>query len=160
VLGVFKVVTRPLLKEPVGATLPVALVGGAVGDEGVVSSARGTVTKLERGYLVNLDVAWRASGLCDRCLEPVTWESHGTIEETFGREAGEETRPLEDETIDLEPVLEELMFLERPAKILCRADCRGLCPHCGANRNLHDCDCSDDEVDPRFLPLLRWKKEE
>ena len=46
----------------------------------------------------------------------------------------------------------ELLELEFPRKILCREDCRGLCPHCGHDLNLGPCDCKP-EIDPRWEPL-------
>lgn len=43
--------------------------------------------------------------------------------------------------IELADVAREQVLLSLPMKILCRADCRGLCPRCGANRNLDECHC-------------------
>ena len=40
-----------------------------------------------------------------------------------------------------------------PATILCREDCAGLCPACGANRNAGDCGCVVVETDPRWDAL-------
>jgi uncharacterized protein len=40
-----------------------------------------------------------------------------------------------------------------PATLLCRADCAGLCPHCGANLNEGSCDCEEDTSDPRWDAL-------
>lgn len=46
------------------------------------------------------------------------------------------------------PVWEEAA-LAAPAKYLCKADCAGLCPHCGANWNYETCTCSteDESID-------------
>ncbi|MDR0827222.1 MAG: DUF177 domain-containing protein [Desulfovibrio sp.] len=48
----------------------------------------------------------------------------------------------------------EEFSLSLPAKPLCKNDCRGLCPVCGANLNLEPCSCADDAGDPR-LRILR-----
>ncbi len=40
-----------------------------------------------------------------------------------------------------------------PVSILCREDCAGLCPTCGANRNLAPCDCVVEVVDSRWEAL-------
>ena len=40
-----------------------------------------------------------------------------------------------------------------PATLLCRADCAGLCPHCGTNLNEGSCDCEEDTSDPRWDAL-------
>jgi uncharacterized protein len=41
--------------------------------------------------------------------------------------------------LDLGPLLSEAFALEIPYTTLCKADCRGLCPVCGASRNQQDC---------------------
>ena len=38
-------------------------------------------------------------------------------------------------------------------KPLCRPDCRGLCPHCGCDLNIEQCDCKDEQLDPRLAVL-------
>jgi len=38
-------------------------------------------------------------------------------------------------------------------KPLCHADCKGLCPQCGANLNLESCTCENVQVDPRLAVL-------
>jgi uncharacterized protein len=49
-----------------------------------------------------------------------------------------------------------------PMSVLCRDDCAGLCPRCGADLNEGSCDCTDDEMDPRWAALeaLRMKLDE
>jgi len=46
-------------------------------------------------------------------------------------------------------------------KLLCRSDCKGLCPHCGRNLNVESCDCAASVTDPRWSALgdLRKKLE-
>jgi uncharacterized protein len=64
---------------------------------------------------------------------------------------------VEGETFDTGPLLREQLQLGVPMKPLCREDCRGLCPQCGADRNRGDCDCKDDWVDPRWAALADLK---
>jgi uncharacterized protein len=49
--------------------------------------------------------------------------------------------------------MREQFYLALPMKPLCRADCQGLCPICGRNRNRETCACSTDWVDPRLAVL-------
>ena len=51
------------------------------------------------------------------------------------RPTEEEASRLEGDLIDLEPVLRDAVVLELPFQPLCRPDCAGLCPECGANLN-------------------------
>lgn len=108
---------------------------------------------------------------CRRCLEPVdpvvdeelvlVW----AVPDSLGHEAeGEddgETRTLEQGSgeLDLGPAIREELLLASPLWVLCREDCRGLCPVCGANRNLDECDCSLEEPDPRWDALRALKND-
>lgn len=47
----------------------------------------------------------------------------------------------DDLVVPLDPLIEEQLQLELPMKALCRDDCKGLCPQCGADRNAAPCDC-------------------
>lgn len=52
--------------------------------------------------------------------------------------------------LDLAPLVHERVVLSLPTTPLCDESCRGLCPRCGANLNLEQCDCSVDDGDPRM----------
>jgi len=49
-------------------------------------------------------------------------------------------------TIDLGPCIWEEVVLNVPLKFVCKPDCRGLCPRCGANRNEAPCTCGSGET--------------
>ena len=53
----------------------------------------------------------------------------------------------------LEDVLREQVLLSLPVRTLCKPDCKGLCPRCGANRNLQPCSCDEGPSDPRWEAL-------
>jgi len=63
-----------------------------------------------------------------------------------------------DGKADLGEIAREQIYLNLPLKPICRRDCRGLCPTCGANRNRIECGCAEPSVDPRLAPLLELKK--
>ncbi|MDE3087498.1 MAG: DUF177 domain-containing protein [Acidobacteriota bacterium] len=82
-------------------------------------------------------------GTCRRCLEPAGGVLELPVREHFTEEGdGEETYRLDDGEADLEPMVRDAVLLELPQAPLCRPDCQGLCPTCGANRNLEACDCA------------------
>jgi uncharacterized protein len=58
---------------------------------------------------------------------------------------------------NLVELVAEQIYLALPLKPVCRADCKGLCPHCGANRNEASCGCQADWIDPRLAPLQRLR---
>jgi uncharacterized protein len=62
-----------------------------------------------------------------------------------------------EEGIELADVVSEQVILSMPMKLVCGADCKGLCPTCGANRNLETCTCpqpTSETKDSPFSSLL------
>ena len=47
----------------------------------------------------------------------------------------------EEDLVCLDRLVEEHLVLSLPMKPLCQEDCRGLCPRCGANQNVGECQC-------------------
>ncbi|HVG27300.1 MAG TPA: DUF177 domain-containing protein [Acidobacteriaceae bacterium] len=104
--------------------------------------------------------------LCARCLEPVTTPLTGDFDLIYRpvsveTEAGEHAIT-EDETeigyyeksgLLLEDAVREQVLLSLPGRALCQEDCKGLCPQCGANRNLADCGCGEALANPRWNAL-------
>jgi len=108
---------------------------------------------------------------CSRCLEPFQWpvdahfdlryQPHITNTGEGEREIEEDdlsTAFYEDEAIDLGQLIREQFYLSLPMKPLCREDCGGLCPVCGANLNRSTCGCKRDWEDPRFAALRAVKE--
>lgn len=85
---------------------------------------------------------------CHRCLDAARQDVAGEFEVMVrrGEHAAEEgddvvALPLHQYEIDLEPYVHEAVVLATPMLILCREDCRGLCPSCGVNWNRETCAC-------------------
>lgn len=98
-------------------------------------------------------VPWQ--GVCRRCTAEVTGTLEVSVRERFMErpEPGDdEAYPLDDDHLDLRPLVHDAVVLELPANPLCREECAGLCPHCGADRNLEACDCVTP-ADPRWASL-------
>ena len=93
---------------------------------------------------------------CDRCAEPFEAEIPFRIQERFKKEdnTDEEGNPditiLEGTTIDLAELAYDALVLSIPTKVLCKEDCKGICPACGQNLNQGTCGCDDRPTDPRF----------
>jgi uncharacterized protein len=64
-----------------------------------------------------------------------------------------------DHLIDVDTLVREQLLLALPFRRLCREDCLGLCPHCGADLNRGACFCPQTIGDPRWEGLLSLKKE-
>jgi uncharacterized protein len=55
--------------------------------------------------------------------------------------------------IELDGIVQELLALALPVQPVCREDCKGLCPVCGADRNLGSCDCGESRPKTPFAAL-------
>ena len=93
--------------------------------------------------------------VCDRCgcdfrYVKDTQLNAAIVEEDDGENP--ENFVLEGDEIDLDDVLSTCFILDMDTKLLCKEDCKGLCPKCGKNLNLGPCGCQK-EIDPRFAVL-------
>jgi uncharacterized protein len=97
------------------------------------------LTRTNQGILVQVNLRAALELECVRCLNPLIQPLHTHFTElyAFTRRYVTEAGLMMPETgiIDLAPVLREYMLLEIPFNPLCRPDCKGLCPVCGANQN-------------------------
>lgn len=98
---------------------------------------------------------------CRRCLTPtrvrVDEELHLLFADATDEESDESDEYMLEPratTVDLRPALREEWLLAAPGLALCRGDCKGLCPRCGADLNLGPCGCTP-ETDPRWAALRR-----
>jgi uncharacterized protein len=104
---------------------------------------------------------------CHRCLRDFDLDLNKTFRLTylatdpdrFAREESElssrelEVAYLETDYLELHEMVREQIYLALPMKFLCRADCRGLCVHCGGNLNEVECACSAEAEDFRLSKL-------
>jgi uncharacterized protein len=109
------------------------------------------------GILVSGTVAATALGECVRCLDPVHLRVRLPIQELYAYPEmsaadDEEIRTIEDDLIDLEPVVRDGVVLTLPLQPLCRDDCPGLCPACGT-RLADDPTHHHEQLDPRWSAL-------
>jgi uncharacterized protein len=109
------------------------------------------------GVLVTGSAGVRLSGVCARCLTEIVLDEQIDVMELFlypdKEPDDEEASRIVDETIDLEPVLRDAVVLDLPFTPLCRDDCAGLCPTCGADLNDDPDHDHGDDVDPRWAGL-------
>jgi len=115
---------------------------------------------------INAHINSTGDFICDRCLKNFRRKVEGelvlyyTSERnilSFLPEGEEEFRWLApgDLEIDITKELHDTLLLAVPMKILCKEDCRGLCPHCGADLNEGPCGCDAPQIDPRWEALRK-----
>jgi len=130
------------------------------------ATVSGKVRLAGNEVFVNGHVETRAQVECDRCLQPVEapvntdfaleyitgseYESGRAAELT---EAEMSVSVFDGKAIDVDEIVKEQILLAVPTRMLCREDCKGICPECGADRNKGDCDCTTNDIDPRWAAL-------
>ncbi len=93
---------------------------------------------------------------CDRCAKeitvPVKTEINHTLVTHLNDETNDELLLVNELRFDLDEIVTEDVFLNLPAKFLCRDDCKGVCFRCGKDLNSGSCSC-EKEIDPRLAAL-------
>ncbi|MBQ3335654.1 MAG: DUF177 domain-containing protein [Eubacteriaceae bacterium] len=121
---------------------------GVISEAGLL--AEGQIKLLNQTHL---DVSFHLSGdmlyPCARCLKPTAFPCEFDYHETIDIPEDEQ------DEISILPAIEECLFVNEPFRVLCRPDCKGLCPRCGADLNDGPCDCpeTEPETDPRMAAL-------
>lgn len=125
------------------------------------------------GNQVSVDghVETRVQLECDRCLKPVElpvsadfaleYISGADYASSSAAALSEEELSVsvfDGEAIDVDEIVKEQVLLGVPVRTLCRPDCKGMCAECGINRNAGECDCTPNEIDPRWAALKNLKQ--
>ena len=133
--------------------------GGDYGDftEGT-ANIKGGVSNHGGYLLLAAETCVAARGICSRCGEGFDFShSFGTERPVARKLVADENDEYiltdEDGFIDLGSVFGDELLLELPTKLLCREDCKGLCPKCGKDLNKGSCNCPTKEIDPRLEVL-------
>ena len=114
----------------------------------------------QSGYALRLRFSVALEGPCMRCLEPAAPVLDVDSREVNVPGGGEElTPPYGDAASDLDVAgwARDALVLAVPDQILCRPDCAGLCPVCGADLNEDSDHAHEREPDPRWAALRDLK---
>jgi len=111
---------------------------------------------------------------CDRCLDPVDFpldlvfdervnlesespedtESGEAVEADSEEGAFDKDYLIQGYNLDVDKLISGEALLNWPSQVLCKPDCKGLCPVCGHNLNEGDCGCDRHQLDPRMATVL------
>jgi uncharacterized protein len=147
------------LGEDLGEAAPVAV--------------RARIARTNRGVIVTGSVRAGLAGTCGRCLAPLEISIEAEIDEevlpSIELQSGlavdtsaepEALRLSDHHELDLEPLVREAIVLAAPIAPVCRPDCQGLCPDCGADRNAGGHEHAQPPVDPRLAKLAEFRIDE
>jgi uncharacterized protein len=87
--------------------------------------------------LANLEVSYTLDTVCARCLEALSRSFSKVCEFEIEYKPG-------DEAVDLGSYIREEVFIGYEPRVLCKEDCKGICPSCGAYLNEEQCECSKE----------------
>jgi len=125
------------------------------------------LSKFQDQIILNSGTNIKTKMVCDRCCE----EYEQLIKSEYKivyllRGAEEENEPIDivylntdADKINIKDDVRDYALLAIPMKKLCNEDCKGLCYRCGKNMNVSACECNQNEIDDRWKPLTKLKKQ-
>ena len=158
-LGLSEIIDRP--GESVSFSTSVELSDLCYGVSYPVSEpvkAEGTVRNTAGVLMMKGEISTTIHATCDRCATDFDRDIRYPIDVVLVTELSNEENedewvfPLEGDSADLDDIVRTVFVLNLDSKLLCKEDCKGLCPRCGKNLNDGPCNCQK-ELDPRFAAL-------
>ena len=126
--------------------------------------AEGNVRNTAGVLVMQGSIATTIHGICDRCASEFHRKVEFPIDVVLVTKLESEENedewvfPLEGDSADLDDIVRTVFVLNLDSKLLCKEDCKGLCPQCGKNLNDGPCNCRK-ELDPRFAALKQLLKD-
>lgn len=124
----------------------------------------GSVESVGDGVLVDARVETVMDAQCSRCLVDFSLPVDVEFQELFVYPeqaqdyADEDVSFIHDDAVDLTETVRDAIIIDQPLIPLCRPDCRGLCPECGADLNADPDHSHGEAIDSRWLGLAQWGK--
>lgn len=135
-----------------------ALIGATAGDP---LDLRLRLESVHDGILISGVATVDVHGECSRCLDPIDYPVTADVQELYvfelepaaePKDEADEQYAVEEDRIDLEPLLRDVVITQLPFQPVCREDCPGLCAQCGA-RLEEDPEHQHEDLDPRWSAL-------
>jgi uncharacterized protein len=124
------------------------------------------LNKSHREIILNIEVEVDAEFECDRCTKTFIQQLNPVYKVVYL--FGNEPEGISDanivyihpdkDKIDITPEIRDYSLLAVPMKRLCLEECEGLCRNCGKDLNEGPCNCENESIDSRWLPLQELKK--
>lgn len=127
----------------------------------------GNIYRIAGQMAIDINITYRYKEACHRCLKPTTNDVKTTLsgklaKGDYGDEEIEEDSGYNDiffyenDVLDIEEYILNQVLFSLPMKSLCSSDCKGLCPNCGIDLNNEECNCNQENIDPRFEKLKNF----
>jgi uncharacterized protein len=159
-----------LLKEPVGANRHYTIDELAGDNEDTQVTGDISLIRTGSGILINGKLTAEINGTCSRCLGNARQKININMEDeyfpTLDIGSGVYSKPEpgdltidENHILDLSEALRQYIIMATPTKMLCKADCPGICSVCGQEFSKGDCQHKTRPVDSRWEKLVQLEKE-
>lgn len=122
----------------------------------------GTVTNIGGVLQLKAEATGTYKVLCSRCAKEIKVNFNQSFteilinSETATTEDKDDAVIFEGHFVDISEIVLANALLSLPSTFLCKENCKGLCPKCGADLNEGTCSCADDETDPRWEALKNF----
>jgi len=156
------------LRKDAGGTQPFAIKTSA-SELGLDNPEAWDANMMIEGCVINKGMIYEVAGTihatmkeyCSLCLEdmsvildiPFSEEYREADCDEFHGNSVENSNHFDGDEIDIIDLIRENILLAAPIKPVCSQSCRGLCPECGINLNIHTCSCISTKIDPRLAVL-------
>ena len=158
-LGLSQIIDRPSASVPFSVSVDLSdLCYGVSYPVSEPVLAEGNVRNTAGVLVMQGSIATTIHGICDRCASEFHRKVEFPIDVVLVTKLESEENedewvfPLEGDSADLDDIVRTVFVLNLDSKLLCKEDCKGLCPQCGKNLNDGPCNCRK-ELDPRFAAL-------
>ncbi len=115
----------------------------------------GELLDLDSQFVLKMDLTLEMTLVCSRCLKEFVVEEEYHIDSMISQDDDDIDGIIaEDGEVDIAKVVVDEILASKSMKSLCSIDCQGICSGCGADLNVEECECEEDEIDPRLEGLL------
>ncbi len=119
----------------------------------------GTVKNISGMLYLDINCKAYFETQCSRCLDVVRESLEFQVSERIAKEStDDDVLIIGSHEFDLDETVIKSFGLELPINYVCSESCKGLCHVCGCNLNHEQCDCEDDNIDPRLAALKDFLK--
>ena len=155
-----------LIQEPIGESREYGFIGEIVDDATVNCEAE--LMRTDVGIRVSATCASEQERTCSLCLKPYTHKMQFSFDEEFypvidiatgrklpERDTIEDLLISETHHLDIADAVRQHLIMHEPQNPICKPDCAGLCPQCGADRNTVSCKCPSGSAQSEWAAALQ-----
>ena len=119
----------------------------------------GTISNNGESFILTAQCSAKVKTHCARCMRSIVVDVDFPLNENLIQDRGEEITDddvivFDGTSFDLDDIVLDDFLMNTSGHYLCSEDCKGLCPKCGADLNVGDCGCTNEDIDPRWAGLL------